>query len=94
MTVNPCRVGLICPFEHYDEDGMALCSYPDIEPRRRKAYPLIIGMDDECDLYPNPESPLYQLIKVCERIGLERKPQSYLTWRTVKVTVEIRGADE
>lgn len=86
MTVNPCEVGLCCPFEHWDEDGMAFCSYPDIEPKCRKEYPAIISMDDKCDLYPAPDSPLEQLIEGYEKV--EHQPRAY--W-TAMVTVEIRG---
>lgn len=87
MTVNPCMVGLNCPFEHLDEDGMAYCTYPDIEPKRRKEYYCITGEDDKCELYPAPGSPLEQLIDGYE--GVEHKSRAY--WRTVKVTVENRG---
>lgn len=94
MTVNPCMVGLNCPFEHLDEDGMAYCTYPDIEPRRRKEYYCITDQDDECDLYPAPDSPLEQLIEGFDRLELKHKSRSNRTYRAVKVTVEIRGDSE
>ena len=88
MTVNPCEVGLCCPFEHFDEDGMAFCSYPDINPKCRREYPVIMSMDGECDLYPAPDSPLEQLIEGYGRV--QHEPRAY---RTAKVTVEIRRDD-
>jgi len=86
MTVHPCEVGLCCPFEHFDGDGMAFCSYPDIEPKYRKNYPLIMNIGGYCDLNPAPDSPLEQFLEGYEKV--EKEPRAY--W-TAKVTVEIRG---
>lgn len=87
MTVLPCDVGLVCPFVHFDEDGMALCTYPDIEPKRKTEYPLICNIRDalECELIPAPGSPLDQLLDGYDAVKGE--PRAY---QRTKVSVELR----
>ena len=86
MTTLPCDVGMICPFCHTDADGMAFCSFPDIDPKHKTEYPLICNMISlDCELIGSPDSPFGQLLDGYDKIRSEKRAY----WRT-KVIVELK----
>ena len=85
MTTFPCQVGLICPFCHYDEDGMAYCTFPDIRPKCRKEYQYVQNLEElDCELIGPTETPLGQLLNQFDRFRNE--PMAY---RRVKIDVRL-----
>lgn len=71
--ITPCDVGFCCPYWDHDEDGLGLCTAPEVAERggiegkkgRFNLYPYI-GSLDECPLV-NVDTPIEKWLKSLEK---------------------------
>ena len=60
---TPCNTGFVCPYWDFDEDGMGLCTAPEVTEKegRHYVYPYILNLE-ECPLV-NVDTPIENWLK-------------------------------